>query len=88
VSIDLTVSDGIAVVTINRPERLNAMDPEHYRDLSAAWIRVRDDDEINVAVVTGAGERSTRRRARCSIAGSKCGSPLSPRLTGTVWAAA
>jgi E-phenylitaconyl-CoA hydratase len=34
------------------------MDPEHYRDLSAAWIRVRDDDEINVAVVTGAGERS------------------------------
>ena len=57
-SIDLDVSAGIAVITINRPDRLNAMDPEHYRGLSAAWIRVRDDDEIHVAVVTGAGERS------------------------------
>lgn len=56
--IDLEVSDGIAVVTINRPERLNAMDPEHYRDLSAAWTRVRDDEAINVAIVTGAGEKS------------------------------
>jgi len=34
------------------------MDPDHYRDLSAAWIRVRDDEAINVAVVTGAGDRS------------------------------
>jgi E-phenylitaconyl-CoA hydratase len=58
VSIDLEVSDGIAVVTINRPERLNAMDPDHYRDLSAAWTRIRDDEAINVAIVTGAGEKS------------------------------
>jgi E-phenylitaconyl-CoA hydratase len=57
-SIDLAVSDGIAVVTINRPERLNAMDADHYRDLSAAWQRVRDDAAIHVAIVTGAGERS------------------------------
>jgi E-phenylitaconyl-CoA hydratase len=34
------------------------MDPDHYRDLSRAWMRVRDDDEIHVAIVTGAGERS------------------------------
>jgi enoyl-CoA hydratase/carnithine racemase len=58
VSIDLEVTDGIAVITINRPDRLNAMDPDHYRDLSRAWMRVRDDDEIHVAIVTGAGERS------------------------------
>jgi len=58
VAIDLEVSDGIAVITINRPDRLNAMDRDHYRDLSAAWMRVRDDDEIHVAIVTGAGERS------------------------------
>jgi E-phenylitaconyl-CoA hydratase len=58
VSIDLTITDGIAVVTINRPERLNAMDPDHYRDLSAAWMHIRDDDAINVAIVTGAGDRS------------------------------
>lgn len=50
--------DGIATITINRPERLNAMDAEHYAALSHAWIRVRDDDAVRVAIVTGAGERS------------------------------
>lgn len=57
-AIDLAVSDGIAVITINRPERLNAMDPAHYEALSQAWIRVRDDADIRCAIVTGAGEKS------------------------------
>jgi len=57
-SIDFTLDAGIAVITLNRPERLNAMDADHYRDLSAAWTRVRDDEDIRVAVVTGAGEKS------------------------------
>lgn len=57
-SVDFRLDDGIATVTINRPERLNAMDAEHYRLLSEAWRRVRDDPEVRVAVVTGAGSRS------------------------------
>ena len=57
-SIDITVADGIATITINRPERLNAMDADHYTALSAAWMRVRDDNDIRVAIVTGAGERA------------------------------
>ena len=57
-AIDVSVSEGIAVITLNRPERLNAMDAEHYQALSDAWIRVRDDADIRVAVVTGAGEKS------------------------------
>jgi enoyl-CoA hydratase/carnithine racemase len=58
-AIDFHVSEeGIALVTINRPERLNAMDAEHYQALSQAWRRVRDDTAIRVAIVTGAGERS------------------------------
>ena len=56
--VDLDVEDGIAVITLNRPEKLNAMDAEAYEQLSAAWTRVRDDDAIRVAVVTGAGARS------------------------------
>lgn len=57
-SIDLEVlAGGIAVITINRPEKRNALDAEHYRALSEAWTRVRDDDAIRVAVVTGAGEQ-------------------------------
>jgi enoyl-CoA hydratase/carnithine racemase len=57
-SIDLELKDGVAVITINRPDRLNAMDADHYRGLSEAWSRVRDDAEIRVAIVTGAGERA------------------------------
>ena len=58
-SIDFNVSDeGVALITINRPERLNAMDAEHYEGLSKAWMTVRDDPAIRVAIVTGAGEKS------------------------------
>ena len=58
-AIDYSVSDdGIALITINRPERLNAMDAEHYKALSNAWITVRDDPTVRVAIVTGAGDRS------------------------------
>ena len=51
-------SAGVALITLNRPERLNAMDAEAYRQLSEAWARVRDDGDIRVAVVTGVGEKS------------------------------
>ena len=57
-SIDLTVEEGIALITINRPERRNALDEEHYRLLSEAWVRVRDDAEIRSAIVTGAGDKA------------------------------
>ena len=51
--IDVTVEDHVALITINRPERMNALDHEHYRALSEAWIRVRDDADIRSAIVTG-----------------------------------
>ncbi len=57
-SVDFELEDGVATITINRPERLNAMDAEHYAALSDAWKRVRDDAEVRVAIVTGAGDRS------------------------------
>ena len=57
-SIDFELADGIATVTINRPERMNAMDADHYRGLSDAWMRVRDDSAVRVAIITGAGEKS------------------------------
>lgn len=57
-SIDVQVEQGVCTIVINRPERLNAMDAEHYTALSHAWCRVRDESEIRVAIVTGAGEKS------------------------------
>ncbi len=53
-SIDFDVADRIAKIVINRPEALNSMTPPMYADLSKAWIEVRDNPDIWVAVVTGA----------------------------------
>jgi (E)-benzylidenesuccinyl-CoA hydratase len=56
--IDFSLDDHVATITINRPDRMNAMDTEHYNALSEAWLRVRDDPGVRVAIVTGAGEKS------------------------------
>lgn len=50
--------DGILLITINRPERMNALDADTYIELSETWTRVRDDDSVRAAIITGAGERS------------------------------
>jgi enoyl-CoA hydratase/carnithine racemase len=52
------VRDRIAFITLNRPEAMNAMDPDVYELLSKAWIDVRDNPDIWVAVITGAGEKA------------------------------
>jgi E-phenylitaconyl-CoA hydratase len=52
--IDFEITDRIAKIVINRPEALNSMTQPMYADLSKAWIEVRDNPDIWVAVVTGA----------------------------------
>lgn len=52
------VSDHIATITINRPERLNATDDLTRTELGQAWARVREDSDIRVAIITGAGDRA------------------------------
>jgi len=47
----------VALVTIDRPEQANALDPRTVVELAAAWRRVAADSEIRCAVLTGAGER-------------------------------
>lgn len=47
----------VALVTLDRPDRANSLDPPTLRDLAAAWRRIAADDEIRCAVLTGAGER-------------------------------
>lgn len=46
------------VITLNRPERLNAMNITMHEELYQAWQGFRDDPELWVAIVTGAGERA------------------------------
>ena len=45
----------IATVTIDRPEAMNALSPQMFRDLTAFWTEFDRDDSLHVAIVTGAG---------------------------------
>lgn len=47
----------VALVTIDRPEKANALDPATLSELAAAWREVAEDEQIRCAVLTGAGER-------------------------------
>jgi enoyl-CoA hydratase/carnithine racemase len=48
----------IGIVTINRPDRMNAIDPQTSGELHEAWCDFRDDDDLWVGIFTGAGERA------------------------------
>jgi len=48
----------IALITLDRPEALNAFDIELSREIAETWIAFRDDSELWVAIVTGAGNKS------------------------------
>jgi enoyl-CoA hydratase len=49
---------GIATVTVNRPDKLNALNRETMRELSDAFTRAREDASIRALIVTGAGEKA------------------------------
>ena len=48
-------TDGVAVVTLNRPERMNAWNDRMSEELSRAFARLDADDDVRVIVLTGAG---------------------------------
>jgi enoyl-CoA hydratase/carnithine racemase len=49
---------GVAVVTLDRPHRLNAVDLEMRDELVSCWRELRFDDSVRAIVLTGAGERA------------------------------
>ncbi len=54
-TMDFVKHDEIAVLTLNRPEKLNAISPAMWWELARAMEEVQSDDEIRVLVLTGAG---------------------------------
>ncbi|AOP45301.1 enoyl-CoA hydratase/isomerase family protein [Streptomyces lydicus] len=52
------IADGVALVTLDRPERHNAIDLDTAAELAATWRAFRFDDSVRAAVVTGAGGRA------------------------------
>ena len=54
----IETEDRIAVVTIDRQEKLNALNADVVREIGGAFEALRDDDEIRGVVLTGAGEKA------------------------------
>jgi crotonobetainyl-CoA hydratase/dehydration protein DpgD len=83
----------VARVTLDRPDVLNAMDLRMHEELAGVWDEIEADDEIRVAVLTGAGDRAfsvgqdLKERAARDAAGTPAssfgsqGQPGWPRLT-------
>jgi enoyl-CoA hydratase/carnithine racemase len=50
--------DGIAIITINRPEQRNALSREVREGLRVAWERFEAEDALRIAILTGTGEKA------------------------------
>lgn len=51
-------ADRVATITINRPEKLNALNPDVIAQLDAAFREVRDEPAVGGVILTGAGEKA------------------------------
>jgi E-phenylitaconyl-CoA hydratase len=57
-TVSLEIEGHIALVTLNRPESMNALDPESVEQLQTLWKKLSCDHNVRVVVLTGAGDRS------------------------------
>ena len=70
--------DRILTVTMDRPEALNALDPETRVEMTEVFDEFREDDDLWVAILTGSGEK-----AFC--AGADIKKTIAPVLDESVW---
>jgi len=50
--------DNIATITLNRPEKMNRLSVDNMKQLCSALDRARDDSEVRVVIITGAGDKA------------------------------
>ncbi len=72
-SIELDVSDHVARVTIDRPERMNAIDRAAADRLAAIWDEIEGNADIRCVVLTGAGDKAFSAGADLKDAGGPSG---------------
>jgi enoyl-CoA hydratase/carnithine racemase len=70
----------IAIFTLNRPDAMNSLNPDLFKEMSDAFIDFKDDDNVWVGIVTGAGEK-----AFCAGADIKTMLPVIEKFKGQPW---
>ena len=53
--VEIERSNGVMVIRMNRPDRMNALGTELREALAEAWCEFRDSSELEVAIYTGTG---------------------------------
>lgn len=57
-TLDVKIDERVAWITLNRPEKLNALTPASMTELRTVFTELDDDEDVCVAVLRGAGERA------------------------------
>jgi E-phenylitaconyl-CoA hydratase len=70
----------IAIFTLNRPDAMNALNPELFQEMIEAFVDFKDDDNLWVGIVTGAGQK-----AFCAGADIKTMLPVIEKFKGQPW---
>ena len=68
-------SNGVLVITINRPDVMNATNAQLHWELTKIWAVVDEDPDVKVAVITGAGERAFSAGGDLDWVGGMVGNP-------------
>ncbi|MDG1903372.1 MAG: enoyl-CoA hydratase-related protein, partial [Schleiferiaceae bacterium] len=57
-NVQLTIVDGIAVLVINRPKQLNALNKQTLSEINEAFESMRNNDAVKVVIMTGSGDKA------------------------------
>ncbi|NNF27263.1 MAG: enoyl-CoA hydratase/isomerase family protein, partial [Gemmatimonadetes bacterium] len=52
------IDERIATITVDRPEKLNALNPQVIHELDEAFSSVRSDEDVGGVILTGAGDKA------------------------------
>ncbi len=77
--IEISVADGLAIITLAKPDKLNALDAAMIAALAAAAAQIDADASVRVAILTGQG------KAFCAGGDIKAWGELSPLAMGQSW---
>jgi enoyl-CoA hydratase len=75
----MTRNEAVATITVNRPDRLNALNAAMIDELRGALLQVRHDESVRAVIITGAGEKAFV--AGADIAELSQQSPLGAKIT-------
>ena len=60
----LDINEHIAIITLNRPDKLNALNHQTLVELKSVFEELKFNENVFVAVITGSGEKSICSRCR------------------------